>query len=127
MIKLLATFDELNRFYDLGGRGGGFWGTPGMHKIPEFYKHDWWIFWRGSEGEEGEFVGNSKYRMSTHEAIGLMDYLRVKGEVFFIYVFRRPRFGAGSPFDPSSTRWKGVEWAPAYEDDADPVSVDGHK
>ena len=70
----------------------------------------------------------SSLRLSTKAAFDLMDLLSKKKEPHIIYNIRLPRLGPDSPFDTNSKRWlAGTEWAPAYDEDTDPIDKDFFK
>ena len=98
-----------------------------MHPNPRFYKYYWWVFWRGSACEGHQFRSN-EHRLSTKAAFDLMHVLSKKKEPHIIYNSRLPRLGPDTPFDPDSKRWPAdTEWAPAYDEDTDPICKDGFK
>ncbi len=103
--------------------------ASGVHPNPRFYKYYWWIFWNESPVDGKEFL-TDKYRLSTAAAIQLLNSLSEQNEPCWLYNKRLPRHGSAIPFDAHSTRWKKVEWAPAYDEDADPIADGkwlGHK
>src|SRR6185437_7678845 len=95
--------------------------AQGIHPNPKFYKYYWWVFWRGSPVDGPRFL-SKKYRLNTAAAFQLMEKLREQREPYWLYNDSLPRLDSvNTPFDPRSPRWKGAEWAPAYDDDRDAV------
>lgn len=64
--------------------------------------------------------------LSTGAAFALMRSLEMSNEPFIVYNNRYPRLG-NAKLDMDSPRWKGVEFAPAYDDDNDPAIEFGHR
>ena len=98
-------------------------GATFMHRNPRFFKYYWWVFWKESPIEGEEFLSR-EYRLSTAVAMQLLDRLREQNETCLIYNRRHPRMDKANvpfPFNPESERWKDTEWAPAYDEDPDPV------
>ncbi len=95
-----------------------------MHPNPRFYKYYWWIFCRESPCEGRAFLTKA-HRLSTKAAFDLIDALAYKKQPYVIYNTRLPRLGPDTPFDPNSKRWASdTEWAPAYDEDTDPIYRD---
>lgn len=98
----------------------------GLHPNPLYWKYDWWVFHQDSPVDGHAFL-TASYRLSTHDALNLIDRIRATGGLCWTYNARRPRLDPEhTPFDPQHPRWKGVEWAPAYDQDPDPP-LNGHK
>ncbi len=90
-----------------------------MHLNPYFYKYYWWVFWKGSPCDGGEFL-EDKYRMSTAEAKRLMEKLKIENESFWLYNSHAPRRDPqNAPIDETHPVWKDANWAPAFKDDTD--------
>jgi len=100
-----------------------------VHPNQRFYKYVWWVFWNGSRADGSEFLGD-EYRLSTAAALSLVADLKAKGEPYWLYNSRLPRRDPANPFDVNHPHWQGAEWAPAYDEDSDPVAPEplaGHK
>ena len=91
-----------------------------MHPNPRFYKYYWWIFWKESPVEGEQFLSKD-YRLCTAAAMQLLDRLKEQNELCWLYNRSLPRMDKANPFNLESERWKDTEWAPAYDDDPDPV------
>ncbi len=103
--------------------------SSGIHPNPRFYKYYWWVFWNESPVDGDAFLGD-QYRLSTAAAMQLLKSLEERNEPCWLYNTSSPRLGSTIPFDPQSKHWQGVKWAPAYDDDPDPVveiQGSGHK
>ena len=110
------SFDMVEREGPLN-RCGGVWQTTPPPYHPHLRKYYWWVFHRGSPCEGPEFL-TKPYRLNGLEAHRLIDALRAAGETCCVYCDWIPR--RHKLFDPDAARWKGMEWAPAIEDDPDP-------
>jgi len=122
------TFSQLD-FMEKRHREGSPFGmaarcTPYGHPNPRFYKHYWWVFHRGSPCEGNKFL-TEPYRLNEFEARQLMRALDQKDEPYMVYNDYVPRKGV-SFFDPAAKKWKGVEFAPSFDDDTDP-ECEGYK
>lgn len=92
-----------------------------VHPNPRFYKYYWWVFWNESPVDGFEFL-TDQYRLSMAAAIELMNSLKERNEPYWLYNKKVPRLGSNIPFNLQSPRWQGVDWAPAYDEDPDPIS-----
>lgn len=104
--------------------GTGAFGTSSarrVHPNPRFYKYYWWIFWNESPVDGRAFLAD-QYRLNTAAAIQLMDQLDKLGEPYWIYNEQVRRLGSTIPYDPQSPKLRDIEWAPAYDDDPDPMA-----
>lgn len=122
------NFDAIRRERATGRRNGSSY-AQGVHPNPRFYKYVWWVFWSESPAEGWGFLSN-RYRLSTAAAVELLAELKARGEPYWLYNQRLPRRDPANPFDVNHPRWQDVEWAPAYDDDSDPVAPEplaGHK
>lgn len=91
-----------------------------VHPNPVFYKYYWWVFHKDSPCDGEEFL-SARYRLATAAAAQLMQELEARREPFWLYNDPLPRLDpANTPWDPSSPRWKSIEWALAYAEDPDP-------
>ena len=122
----MPDFKRLERIRASSEGAGGlqrYAGATFMHPNPRFFKYYWWVFWKESPVDGREFLSKS-YRLSTAAAMQLLDRLRELNEPCLIYNTRHPRMDKANvpfPFNPESERWKDTEWAPAYDEDLDPV------
>ncbi len=120
----IPSFDELRRERTdcqlAGERSCCSSYASGIHPNPRFYKYYWWVFWNESPVDGKEFL-SSQYRLSTAAAFELLDNLKERNEPCWLYNTSSPRLGSTIPFDPQSKHWQGLRWAPAYDDDPDPV------
>jgi hypothetical protein len=92
---------------------------------PKLYKYYWWVFWAGSPCDGREFL-SPQYRMTTKKAFDFMEELSLKKEPHWLYNRLTPRDDPQNPFDKASDRWRGVEWAVAFDEDTDEI-YNGHK
>ena len=96
----------------------------GVHPNPRFYKYRWLVFWAGSPVEGQEFF-KWEYALCTFAFHDFMKELKHLNEPYILYNDQIPRHEPGvTPFDLKSTRWSGVSFAPAWNNDCDPVVVD---
>lgn len=90
-----------------------------MHPNPRLFKYRWWVFWRDSPCDGREFL-DERNSLCTAHAMTLIDKLTRNGECHWIYNKRIPRHEPGiTPFDRISTKWRDIQFAPAFHDDAD--------
>jgi hypothetical protein len=97
-----------------------------MHPNPYFYKYMWQIFWKGSPCEGHAFLNSPDTLLSTKEAYDLRKKLADENLSYYLYNESYPRLDPASPWNPSSERWKGTQWAVAYDEDTD-EPYKGHK
>jgi hypothetical protein len=116
----LPTFAILDEMKEKG-KQCRFFGDR-MHSNPRFYKYVWWVFWKGSPAEGGEFL--ALHPMATAEAMKLIERLEHENEPHMVYNDRLPR--RGTIFDPTAKKWQNAEWAPAFDEDGD-ETWNGHK
>lgn len=126
-------FEELRKKRDecqnAGRRCHGSSFASGVHPNPRFFKYYWWVFWNESLVDGSEFL-TDQYRLGTAAAMELVNRLKEQNEPYWLYNTKVPRLGSDIPFDPQSPRWQNTKWAPAYDDDPDPVAegeLTGHK
>jgi hypothetical protein len=96
-----------------------------MHPNPKLFKYYWRVFSNDCKFEGAKFFATER-DLSTADFSAKIHELAARGESYIIYNRRLPRRFEGMPFDPLSERWRESQWAPAWEDDADPVH-DGFK
>lgn len=111
------------------GRSVGSSCAQGVHPNPRFYKYVWWVFWSESPIDGWDFCCD-EHRLSTAAALSLLADLEERGEPYWLYNRQIPRRDPANPFDVEHPRWRDVEWAPAFDDDPDPVAPEpllGHK
>lgn len=101
-----------------------FAGGSRMHQNPRSYKYHWQIFWRGSPCDGSQFFETEQ--LSTEDAFKFMAELRTKLEPFWIYNLRKRRIGVAI-WDLDSSKFSDEEWAPAYDEDTDPIHESGHR
>ena len=92
------------------------------------FKTYWRLFTRHSAWEGDEFLVKAS-NLCTYEAQRSIEWLGYDGEPVWLYPFRRPRWDPEHmPWQLRSARWRCVqEWAPAYDNDPDPVTQDGFR
>lgn len=111
---------------------------------PLFYKHYWLViplsdlpedmpnlenfpsFKRYSIAREAYFAERRTGRICTYEAMTYIKELENNNLPYVVHNIDLPRKGSGSPFDPKKAKWRGCEWAPAFDEDPDPI-WNGHK
>jgi hypothetical protein len=97
-----------------------------MHPNPRLFKYVWWVFWRQSACEGLALLVES-HALCTSAAMQLVENLTHKGEKHWIYNRRIPRSDSGnSPISPNMSKWKGMKFAPRFDDDRDP-EWQGHR
>lgn len=96
-----------------------------LHPQARFYKYLWQV-WTPKSDFEGQDFFQFGPRFSTAQYVALRERMLQAGEPAWVYNQQLPRLGAGTPFDPEHPRWQGVVFAPAWDDDSDPV-WQGHK
>jgi len=101
-------------------------GSPALSGNPRLYKHVWQIFSAESPWEGDAFLEHAPYRC-TADMLAEAGRLLRSGRSCVVYGVARPRRAANAPWDLTHPRWRNAVFAPAWEDDTDPV-VDGvHK
>ena len=95
---------------------------------PRLYKRYWRLFTRNSEWEGVDFLRKAT-AVCTYVAEEQVVQLQMADEPVWLYVVRFPRWDPQvMPWDLSHDRWLGVvDWAPAFDDDADPLTDDGER
>lgn len=96
-----------------------------LHPQPRFYKYLWQV-WTPTSESEGEDFFRFGPRFTTAQYVVLREGMLQAGEPGWVYNRQLLPLGAGTPFDPKHPRWQGVLFAPAWDDDSDPV-WEGHK
>lgn len=120
---LLHSMEERKQKH--GEPGGVFFHRGQPHRNPKLYKYHWWVFWRGSPIEGEEFL-TAQHSMRTAAAMNLVSKLQERGEMVWLYLEEFPRDDpVNAPWDPTVRRWKGRVFAPAYDDDTDPLALVG--
>jgi len=93
---------------------------------PRHYKYFWQVFSLESPIEGGEFLlhapalCNAQYEAEVAR-------LHARGLTCMVYGWRRPRKDPANPWDLNNEKWKGVEFAPSWDEDPDPIVAGGHK
>lgn len=110
-----------------GGTSPGviFAGVSRMHPNPRFYKYYWRIFTFDSPWEGPDFFARTT-ELSTFNAMRLISQYREERISCLVYNRKEPRLDPVAPWDLTSARWRGRRFAPAWDDDPDPV-WDGYK
>ena len=93
---------------------------------PRHYKYFWQVFSSASSYEGDEFFERAP-RLCNAAFEEETDRLLSQGMSCLVYGFRLPRRDPASPWDHSHPRWIGREFAPSWDEDADPVVSGGHK
>lgn len=93
---------------------------------PRFYKYYWRVFSLESRYEGHEFLRraprlcNSAFLLEKERLLG-------KGMSCLVYGLHRPRRDPTNPWDLSKAKWRGVAFAPSWDEDKDPMVYGGHK
>lgn len=116
------SYADLQSLREMGARHASY--AKGIHPNPRFYKYKWRIFWQGSSVEGAAFFRTEPLSISA--ALDLIGWLESQNESFIVYNTRYPRRG-NVIWDADPPRWKGVEFAPAYDADEDPQIESGHR
>lgn len=93
---------------------------------PRHYKFYWRIFTLESRYEGYTFLRRAP-RLCTARYLEEIARLDAAGRPALIYGLKLPRLDAANPFDLNHPKWKGVEFAPAWDLDKDPIVAEGHK
>ena len=100
-----------------------------LHPNVTYYKYYWWIYAENSVYENAEKVFFiEEHKLSTKQALEMMD--KLKGErIKYAYVnIREHRLGTTLwDYKKLQTKFPNIRFAPAYENDLDEVTEDGHK
>ena len=101
---------------------------PASNPNARLFKVYWRIFTRHSPHEGYEFLAQAPL-LCHHDARLAVEESRDANEPVWLYPLRRPRWDPGiMPWDLTHPRWRDVaHWAPAYDDDPDPVGRDGFR
>jgi hypothetical protein len=97
-----------------------------MSSRPRLYKYLWQIFTSESPWENEDFFRHTPY-LCTAALLCEIQRLTNAGHSCIIYGITRPRKGSGAPWDMNHPRWKNATFAPSWDDDTDPVCMNGHK
>lgn len=101
-------------------------GPMGWGGNPRHYKYFWQVFSLESPLEGPDFLQhapplcNAQFEAEVARLVG-------RGMSCMVYGWRRPRRDPANPWDLSKARWHGVEFAPSWDDDTDPIVDGGHK
>lgn len=124
---LKPTYDKLRRrMSDDGPRIIFASGPLGPSGNPRHRKYYWQVFSLESPLEGGEFLLHGPV-LHTAQFEAEIARLQARGQSCLVYGWSRPRLDPNNPFDPNSKKWKEVEFAPSWDDDADPAAEGGHK
>lgn len=114
------NFEQLKKEIEKGEkRSSGY--ASGVHPNPYYWKYYYWVFHEGAACDGWAFL-EPEYRLPIGIAWPLINDIRANGGICWIYNQRLPRKDPlRTPFDPAHPRWNDFEWAPAFEDDNDPL------
>ena len=92
------------------------------------FKVYWRLFTRHSPWEGQEFLDKCE-PICMYEAARFVERCERLDEPVWSYPLRLPRWDpARMPWDLTHPRWRDVEhWAPAYDDDPDPIAENGER
>lgn len=93
---------------------------------PRFYKFYWRVFSLKSRLEGNMFLARAP-RLCNARYEAEVDRLLARGMPCLVYGFRRPRMDPTNPWDLTKAKWKGVKFAPSWDDDPDLIVDGGHK
>jgi hypothetical protein len=96
-----------------------------MHPNPRFYKYYWRIFTFESPWEGPDFFERAT-ELSTFYAMRLINKYHENRMSCLVYNRRAVRLDPVAPWDLTSAKWQGWRFAPAWNDDSDPI-WQGHK
>jgi hypothetical protein len=101
-------------------------GSPRPQGSPRYWKYYWRVFSIQSAWEDDEFF---KYApvLCNADFVKEVERVHALGQWCMVYGFRLPRADPANPWDMSSPKWEGVEFACRYDDDPDIDVWDGHK
>ena len=91
-----------------------------------FYKFFWQVFSLESPLEGNAFLQHAP-RLCNAQFEAEIERLRERGLSCMVYSWRRPRKDPSNPWDLNNVKWNGVEFAPSWDDDIDPIIAGGHK
>ena len=95
-----------------------------LHPQPRLYKTYWQVWSAECPWEGVEFFHNAPL-LCTADFLEVRAKLLESNTPFAVYNKQYPR--EGGPFDKTSSRWAAAVFAPAYDDDPDPITQDGHR
>jgi hypothetical protein len=93
---------------------------------PRFYKFYWRVFSLESRLEGSAFLRRAP-RLCNAAYVIEVERLLARGTSCLVYGLRRPRLDPDNPWDLTKAKWKGVKFAPSWDDDKDPIVTGGHK
>lgn len=123
---LHPTYDNLRRRSGDGPSVMYASASPGPAGNPRHYKYFWQVFSLESTLEGGEFLQHAP-ALCTAQFEAEVARLNARGLSCLVYGWHRPRLDPSNPFDLNHNKWKGMEFAPSWDDDPDPVVEGGHK
>ena len=100
-----------------------------LHANVRLYKYYWWIYAENSIYENAQKVFFiEEHKLSTKQAFDMMDKLKDE-RIKYAYVnLREHRLGTTLwDYKKLQTKFPNIAFAPAYEDDLDDISQNGHK
>ncbi|MDD4865541.1 MAG: hypothetical protein PHE38_16320 [Alishewanella agri] len=98
-----------------------------MHPNPRFYKYYWWIFTADTPVEGYEFL-TDPYRLCTFTFEQQLKYCKENQISALIYNQQFYRDEQSLPFDFNKLRKNpDIIFAPAFDDDPDPITAQGFK
>jgi hypothetical protein len=101
-------------------------GPVGPSGNPRFYKFFWQVFSLESPLEGDAFLEHAP-RLCNAQREAEIERLLTRDMSCLVYGWRRPRKDPANPWDLNNAKWHGVEFAPSWDDDRDPVTAGGHK
>lgn len=93
---------------------------------PRFYEFSWQVFSLESPLEGAAFLQHAP-RLCNAQFEAEIERLARHGMSCLVYSWRRPRKDSTNPWDLNNDKWNGVDFAPSWDDDTDPVIAGGHK
>lgn len=101
-------------------------GSPSLSGNPKMYKYFWQVFSVECPWENDEFFEHAPH-LGTADMVRTTERLLAAGHSAVLYGWKRPREGPGMPWKRDHPRWKDVVFAPAWDEDTDEPSLEGHK
>lgn len=93
---------------------------------PRLWKYYWQVFSAESPWEGDEF-----FRLAPQLCIADLEKevgrLMALSQSCMIYGIRRPRADSANPWNMANQRWKDVAFAVSYDEDTDPIVIDGYR
>ena len=104
-----------------------FAGARNIHPNQKWYKYYFWIFTAESPIDGHSFLSD-EYKLTFYEFEKELERVKSLRLETWVYNIKLHRLGYDSPFDEQKLRDRGItDFAPSFEDDLDPVTLDGFK